>query len=76
MTTEEIVASIAYHFAMGAPDLSTSQMAEHKRRGVCPACENGMQVEPIVAARGTIYPDGPDEVAGGPEHDPYNPIGN
>ena len=42
MTDEEaapIVSSITWHFMVGCALLSTSQLAEHKRRHGCPACD-------------------------------------
>jgi hypothetical protein len=38
VSPDEIVTSITWHY-MIVPDLTASQLAEHEKRGACPACE-------------------------------------
>lgn len=73
-SAEEIVDSIAWHYMAGNAGLNGTQLAEHKRRLACPACENGT---PLDGAAGLAVPAGfarglaADEAKDGSEEAPW-----
>ena len=40
MTSEDILASITWHYMVGNKAITGTQLAEHKARLACPACED------------------------------------
>lgn len=56
LSASEVVASLDRHFRLGVRDLSTSQLADHKRLGFCLACEElrlGLHLQQALAQAST-----------------------
>lgn len=53
MSDKDLLASISWHFSIGNEALNADQLAQHRTRDSCPACDETWKRAGLVAAMST-----------------------